>query len=102
MELHAVEREVFKVLGEQDRADMELIVRAVNRDAAFDALLKAAKDGLTTLRYLRDKDTAAWDLAVTPEICNAWDDLRAAITSAEAATKGGEPISILAEFLLPG
>lgn len=45
----------------------------------IEALTKAATGALTALRYLRDKDTAAWELSVTPEICNTWDDLRAAL-----------------------
>jgi hypothetical protein len=51
--------------------------------AAHSALVEAAQNALTALRYLRDKDTMAWDLSVTPEICNAWDDLRDALALAQ-------------------
>jgi hypothetical protein len=64
----------------EDRANADYIVRCVN---SHEKLVAAGKTALTAFRYLRDKDTQAWDLAVTPEICNAWDDLRAALAEAE-------------------
>lgn len=70
-------------LTDEDRANAELIIRSVNAAAGMEALEKAAKSALAGFRYLRDKDTQAWDLNVTPEICNAWDDLRAALAAVE-------------------
>ena len=56
-------------------------------DSAFDALLEAAKE---MLNFGTEFDDPRLDYIVTHVDRGAVDDLRAAITSAEAATEGGE------------
>ena len=55
--------------------------------AAVKRLVEAGNLALEAFRYLRDKDTMAWDLSVTPEVCTAWDKLRAALRELEGEGK---------------
>lgn len=45
-------------------------------------LVEAASNALKSFRYMRDVDPQHWDFHVTPEVCTAWDTLRAALKAA--------------------
>lgn len=55
--------------------------------ASVPKLVEAATEALEAFRYMRDKDPQHWDFHVTPEICTAWDKLRAALASAQIQEK---------------
>ena len=55
--------------------------------AAAPALYEAAERVLTALREARDSHPEAWDNCVTPNICTAWDRLRAALALVQGQEK---------------
>ena len=46
------------------------------------ALLQACQETVATLRRLRDTRPEAWDALVDPDLCSAWDALKAAVAAA--------------------
>lgn len=68
---------------EEAEANAQLVFEAVNQHhsllAEREKLREAATKALAAFRYMRDVDTQWWDFHVTPEICTAWDKLRAAL-----------------------
>jgi predicted HD phosphohydrolase len=57
---------------------------------AVPRLVEAASAALEALRYLRDVDPQHWDYHVTPEVCTAWDKLRAVLAATTTPPDAGE------------
>lgn len=63
------------------KSDAGLIVKAVN---AHDAMVTAGNAMMKALRNARDMYPDQWQQIVTPAICTAWDQTKAALKLAES------------------
>ena len=80
IEINTEMKETFK------RADAELIIRAVNRDAAFEALVEALRALYDMVNHALD----ARDALLISKTCATMDKVRAALALAQPAEKPEE------------